>query len=55
MWVLGYGSLMRDGCDAALGGMREDHAVLLGYRRSLNKKSVVNCGTPDFPAPTLGF
>jgi len=55
MWVFGYGSLMWDGWEQTLGGSRVDRAVLSGYRRSFNKKSVRNWGTSDAPGPTLGL
>jgi cation transport protein ChaC len=55
MWVFGYGSLMWDGWERAFGGTRLDRAVLRGYRRSFNKKSVDNWGTPQRPGPTLGL
>jgi cation transport regulator ChaC len=44
MWVFGYGSLMWDGWEQALGGQRADGAVLPDYRRSFNKKSTRNWG-----------
>jgi cation transport protein ChaC len=55
MWVFGYGSLMWDGWESPLGGSRVNRALLVGYRRSFNKKSVRNWGTPEVPAPTLGL
>ncbi len=55
MWVFGYGSLMWDDWEKPLEGLRVDHAVLLGFHRSFNKKSVKNWGTPDAPGPTLGL
>lgn len=55
MWVFGYGSLMWDGWERALGGTRVDRAFLSNHRRSFNKKSVRNWGTPATPAPTLGL
>jgi glutathione-specific gamma-glutamylcyclotransferase len=55
MWVFGYGSLMWDGWERTFGGLRVDRAVLVGYRRSFNKKSVENWGTSAAPAPTLGL
>ncbi len=55
VWVFGYGSLMWDRWETPLGGRRVDHAVLLGYRRAFNKRSVENWGTREFPAATLGL
>ena len=55
MWVFGYGSLMWDGWERDFGGSRTDRAVLSGYRRSFNKKSVSNWGTSKSPGPTLGL
>jgi len=55
MWVFGYGSLMWDGWEQPFGGTRIDRAVLMGHRRSFNKKSVVNWGTSATPGPTLGL
>jgi cation transport protein ChaC len=55
MWVFGYGSLMWDGWELALGGSRMDRAVLVDYRRSFNKKSTGNWGIPGAPGPTLGL
>jgi len=55
MWVFGYGSLMWDGWEQPFGGTRVDGAVLLGHRRSFNKKSVTNWGTSAAPGPTLGL
>ena len=55
MWVFGYGSLMWDGWEQALGGRRVDHTLLTGFRRSFNKKSVANWGTSEVPGPTLGL
>jgi glutathione-specific gamma-glutamylcyclotransferase len=55
MWVFGYGSLMWDGWESRFGGSRSDGAVLSGYRRSFNKKSVTNWGTSEEPGPTLGL
>ncbi|MEO8595371.1 MAG: gamma-glutamylcyclotransferase [Candidatus Solibacter sp.] len=55
MWVFGYGSLMWDGWEDALGGSRVDRAALVNYRRSFNKKSTRNWGTAEVPGPTLGL
>ena len=58
MWVFGYGSLMWDDWEERerpIAGLRVDRAVLVGYRRSFNKKSVENWGTQEAPAPTLGL
>jgi glutathione-specific gamma-glutamylcyclotransferase len=55
MWVFGYGSLMWDGWEQPFGGTRADRAVLMGHRRSFNKKSTRNWGTSVAPAPTLGL
>jgi cation transport protein ChaC len=55
MWVFGYGSLMWDGWEQPLGGLRIDGAVLTGFRRSFNKQSVTNWGTSNGPGPTLGL
>lgn len=55
MWVFGYGSLMWDGWEQPFGGTRVDCAVLMGHRRSFNKKSVANWGTSAAPGPTLGL
>ena len=55
MWVFGYGSLMWDGWEESFSGTRVEGAVLEGYRRAFNKKSVENWGTRDCPCPTLGL
>jgi cation transport protein ChaC len=55
MWVFGYGSLMWDGWEKVIGGSRMDRAELVDYRRSFNKKSTRNWGTPEAPGPTLGL
>lgn len=53
--VFGYGSLMWDAWETTFAGARTDGAVLRGYRRSFNKKSVSNWGTSTAPGPTLGL
>lgn len=55
MWVFGYGSLMWDGWERQFDGEKIDGAVLAGYRRAFNKKSVTNWGRDDTPCPTLGL
>ena len=55
MWVFAYGSLMWDGWEQSFEGERVEKAVLEGYRRAFNKKSVENWGTRDRPCPTLGL
>ncbi len=55
MWVFGYGSLMWDRWETRFNGARVDHAVLRGFRRSFNKKSVKNWGSSMSPCPTLGL
>jgi cation transport protein ChaC len=55
MWVFGYGSLMWDGWEESFHGTHVEGAVLEGYRRAFNKKSVENWGTRDCPCPTLGL
>jgi cation transport protein ChaC len=50
LWIADVGWL-----GGVSGGTRVDRAVLTGYRRSFNKKSVANWGTPDAPGPTLGL
>jgi len=55
MWVFGYGSLMWDGWEQQFDGTRVEGAVLEGYRRAFNKKSVENWGTTPCPCPTLGL
>ena len=55
MWVFGYGSLMWDGWEHRLDGIRRDRAKLINYHRAFNKKSVRNWGTRDNPGPTLGL
>lgn len=55
MWVFGYGSLMWDHWEQQFDGKRVEGAVLEGYRRAFNKKSVENWGSEDHPCPTLGL
>lgn len=55
MWVFGYGSLMWDGWERSFDGKKVEGAVLPGYRRAFNKKSVENWGTREDPCPTLGL
>lgn len=55
MWVFGYGSLMWDGWERQFDGEKVEGAVLEGYRRAFNKKSVENWGTEENPCPTLGL
>lgn len=55
MWVFAYGSLMWDGWEQQFDGTRAEAAVLEGYRRAFNKKSVENWGTTNCPCPTLGL
>jgi cation transport protein ChaC len=55
MWGFGYGSLMWDGWERPLQGVRVDRASLPGHRRSFNKGSVRNWGSDDAPGPTLGL
>lgn len=55
MWVFGYGSLMWDGWEKEFGGKRAGLAELRNYRRSFNKLSIRNWGTPETPGPTLGL
>jgi len=55
MWIFGYGSLMWDGWEQQFDGKKVGKAVLEGYRRAFNKKSVTNWGTEENPCPTLGL
>lgn len=55
MWVFAYGSLMFDGWEERFGGERFERARLPGFRRSFNKSSTENWGTPERPGPTLGL
>lgn len=55
MWVYGYGSLMWDRWEEEFNCKRRLIAELKGYRRILNKASVVNWGTKERPCPTLNI
>lgn len=55
MWVLGYGSLMWNDWERMYDGTKHTCAVLLGYSRAFNKKSVKNWGSRTNPCPTLGL
>lgn len=55
MWIFGYGSLMWDDWQKQFDGEKVEGAVLEGYRRAFNKKSVENWGTRAHPCPTLGL
>ena len=55
MWVFGYGSLMWDGWEVPQGCVRRALADLSGYRRAINKASMRNWGTKEFPGPTLNL
>jgi len=55
MWVFGYGSLMWDDWELNYGGLKHIKAILYGYSRAFNKKSVKNWGSPKFAGPTLGL
>lgn len=55
MWVFGYGSLMWDGWERELKGIRIPGARLDGFHRSFNKASSTNWGTRDHRGPTLGL
>ena len=55
MWVFGYGSLMWDDWERSFGALQRATAVLPGYRRAFNKKSVANWGSKLHPAPTLNL
>ncbi len=55
IWVFGYGSLMWDNWEEKFGGNKHPRAVLHGYSRAFNKKSVKNWGSSEIPGPTLGL
>lgn len=55
MWVLGYGSLMIDGWEGNFGCVRRSTTELPGYRRTFNKASTRNWGSPECPCPTLNL
>ena len=55
MWIFGYGSLMWDGWQAEFSCLQQKIATLHGYRRTFNKASVKNWGSPDAPCPTLNL
>lgn len=55
MIVFRYGSLMNDRWEERFGGTPLGKATLVGYRRSFNKQSTKNWGTPAHPAPILGL
>jgi len=53
MWVFTFGSLMADGWEKDFDCISRAQAELLNHRRSFNKKSVKNWGTPEHPGLTL--
>src|SRR5262249_49908247 len=55
VWGFGYRALMWDKRGLSFWGEGGDSAILRNYRRSFNKKSTRNWGTPDAPGPTLGL
>lgn len=56
MWVFGYGSLMWWGdWESRLDCAERSIATIAGYRRVLNKASVVNWGSVSAPGPTLNL
>lgn len=55
VWVFGYGSLMWDEWESRFNCDERSIATISGYRRVLNKASVVNWGTASAPGPTLNL
>jgi glutathione-specific gamma-glutamylcyclotransferase len=55
VWVFGFGSLTFDGWQSEFGCAGSQRATLRGYRRTFNKKSVVNWGTKENPGITLNL
>ena len=55
LWVFGYGSLMSDNWETNYHGTCEGKAILRGYHRAFNKKSMRNWGSTIKPCPTLGL
>lgn len=55
VWIFGFGSLTFDGWQSQFGCLSQQRAILLGYRRVFNKKSVVNWGTKENPGITLNL
>ena len=53
--VFGYGSLMWDNWETQFQGTCEGKAILRGYHRAFNKKSIRNWGSLKIPCPTLGL
>jgi cation transport protein ChaC len=54
-WIFGYGSLTFDDWEKAYHCVNHVRAELRGYRRSFNKRSVVNWGTKAAPGITLNL
>lgn len=55
VWIFGFGSLTFDGWQSQFGCLSQQRAILPGYRRVFNKKSVVNWGTKENPGVTLNL
>lgn len=55
VWVFAYGSLMTDGWEEEFNCAERIPALLAGYRRAFNKKSVKNWGTKEHPGITLSL